>query len=162
MLSKPLAPQSVRAHRPGSWARACDCFWVPLSLHCEIMIKKKCWYWQKQWFNFFFLLWSGTLLLSSSHFLCEEKSLRHCFWHLILAWAEELWLLFSLCQNPQEPGWTQNTERHLVRELNWRRRGKKCFSHSPAAQTRLVCIRSKWKWNGMESYYDARGLFLLK
>lgn len=69
----------------------------------------------------FFFQWSGTLPLSSSHFLCEERHLRRCFWQLISVWTEELWLLFSLCQNPQEPQWTQNTEQHLVCEQNRRR-----------------------------------------
>lgn len=40
----------------------------------------------------------------STQFVCEEQSLRHCIWHQILVWAEELWLLFSLCQNPQSHG----------------------------------------------------------
>lgn len=50
-------------------------------------------------FEFFIFLQSETLL--SIHFLCEEQSLRHCFWHRMLLGAEELWLLFSLCQEPQ-------------------------------------------------------------
>ena len=114
MLSKPLALQSVRTHQPSfwQWERA---VWSPIvSAPWPTKQNKKtknlhiCWCWQIKWLQFWFFQWSGTFPLSSTHFLCEVRSLRWRFWQLILVWAE--WAVIIILTVPELSGATVDTK----------------------------------------------------
>lgn len=108
MLSKPLALQSVRMHRPRFW----QCERAGLKSYCLYTVTKKalciCWCRQIKWLWFRFFQRSGTFPLSSTHFLCEAQSLR---WVLLatdigLSWEAVIIILTV----PEHTGATVDTK----------------------------------------------------
>lgn len=162
MLSKPLALQSVRTHRPSLW----QCEWEGFKSYCLCTVTKKPPLHLSVSTDkaiailIFSVKWDlSTIIYSFPVFVCVG-----CFWQQILVGAEELWLLFSLCQNTQEPPRTQNTEQHLVCELSRGRhtRGKMLTfvniftTYSTSALYHRHILHKVWKLTGMKSPHEGR------
>lgn len=127
MLSKPLAPQSVRTHRPSFWQYE-RAVWSPIvsALWPEKERKKKlciCCCWQIKWLRFWFFQWSGTFPLSSTHFLSEVQCLRRRFWQPILVWAEGAVIIILTVP--------EHSRRAMVDTK---------YRAAPGVRTKLVCI----------------------